>query len=327
MRILQLANLKRGGKVRQLRVATWPEGNVIAVEVGGDKGARSVRWLMLDGTQLRHRDLPTRGGPNAALSADLHMLAYVLRDRTGDTIVLEKTDEPNRPPVLLRLSEPDEGEEEEKLTYLALGIQAGNKSLRATSSVGCFVGWEIARAFKNKKPRPIFCSVYTGDQLGIVTEVMGFLPDGGTILGMDRGNCWFLDKKGDTTGWIWTDEKKNQGPVRCLALSPDGCILLMGIDDTVEGWLLEGDIHMVRKIGLRGHKRPVTALAYSPEGKMIATADEAGVVRFWEGGRGELRKTWDWKVGRIGALAFSPDGFTCVAGAARGRIVVWDLDD
>ena len=34
-----------------------------------------------------------RGGPNAALSADLRLIAYVVRDKAGDVIALDKIGE------------------------------------------------------------------------------------------------------------------------------------------------------------------------------------------------------------------------------------------
>jgi WD40 repeat protein len=65
----------------------------------------------------------------------------------------------------------------------------------------------------------------------------------------------------------------------------------------------------------------------NPPWLTLATGDEEGIVRFWDAATGKERpgSARDWKIGKIGALAFSPDGFTCIAGG-EGRLVVWDLE-
>src|SRR5262249_30786079 len=53
---------------------------------------------------------------------------------------------------------------------------------------------------------------------------------------------------------------------------------------------------------------------------------EDGIVNCWDGERGEFLAGMAWEIGRLGGVAFSPDGFTCIAGGEGGRLVVWDLD-
>ena len=73
---------------------------------------------------------------------------------------------------------------------------------------------------------------------------------------------------------------------------------------------------------LTGHTTTITALAYSPEGGMFASADRDGSVRLWDlGGEGTLITE---EGGPIGALAFSPDGRRLVVGGADKRLSVWE---
>jgi WD40 repeat protein len=68
--------------------------------------------------------------------------------------------------------------------------------------------------------------------------------------------------------------------------------------------------HALGRIGstrLR-HAHPVTALAFSPDGKILAAADEDGGVRLWDGHTGALVAVLPERRGRPAVLTFSPDG-------------------
>lgn len=78
------------------------------------------------------------------------------------------------------------------------------------------------------------------------------------------------------------------------------------------------------RLSLRGHEGPVYYVAYSPDGKQIASAGGDKTVRIWDAGTGDelLALTHPAAVGRV---LFSPDGAHLVTGAADGRVRLWDL--
>jgi hypothetical protein len=74
-----------------------------------------------------------------------------------------------------------------------------------------------------------------------------------------------------------------------------------------------------------GFRRTVQALAFSPDGRLLAAGSREGRVRVWEVPSGRERVELDYESGKVNDLAFSPDGSTAAAGCSKG-VVVWDLD-
>lgn len=79
---------------------------------------------------------------------------------------------------------------------------------------------------------------------------------------------------------------------------------------------------------LEGHKGMVTSLAFSPDGRILATGARDGIVRFWSlaGSEPAALQSFTWPTAAVSALAFSPDGLLAAAAGESGAIVVWDVD-
>jgi WD40 repeat protein len=76
---------------------------------------------------------------------------------------------------------------------------------------------------------------------------------------------------------------------------------------------------------LRVEEETVQATAaFSPDGRLLATAGMAGKVRVWDVDRGQLLITLPDEKWGVYALTFSPDGRTLAVGQQSGRTRLWD---
>jgi WD40 repeat protein len=72
------------------------------------------------------------------------------------------------------------------------------------------------------------------------------------------------------------------------------------------------------------HPDRVEALAYSADGKLLASADARGRVRVWDAQAGKMR--FELPEGSGTAVAFSPDGKVLATGGDYIYIRLWDAD-
>src|SRR5215831_9485829 len=77
--------------------------------------------------------------------------------------------------------------------------------------------------------------------------------------------------------------------------------------------LPEGAIARCGTIRLR-HSEHVHAIAFSPDGKLMATGGGDSVIRLWDAASGELRGRLTGHEKNVSAVAFAPDGETLVSG-------------
>jgi WD40 repeat protein len=168
-----------------------------------------------------------------------------------------------------------------------------------------------------------------------------FSPDGKVLACAGRGeagaelNVGFVRLYDSATGKELR-ALRGRGPmISCLAFSPDGKSLVAGGywggtvpvapgDDaeTIQVW----DLASGRRRGAFGGHRGLVGLAFSPDGKTLATVDLGEqTVRLWEvasaGKRAQLRGHDE----TIFAIAFAPDGKALASASMDGTVRLWEL--
>jgi len=113
------------------------------------------------------------------------------------------------------------------------------------------------------------------------------------------------------------------GPVRALAISPDGTQAVSGSFDTSAiRWSLERNAAVEV---LRFHEGAVNAVAYLSDGR-VATAGEDGRIALWRPGEPQPVTVLRGHTAPVVALALSPDGQTLASASWDHSARLWPLD-
>jgi formylglycine-generating enzyme required for sulfatase activity/serine/threonine protein kinase/WD40 repeat protein len=71
-----------------------------------------------------------------------------------------------------------------------------------------------------------------------------------------------------------------------------------------------------------GHRAGVDAVAYSPDGRCLASGSRDGMIRIWD--RERLIRVLVGHDSPVGSLSWSPDGTMLAASSVSGEILIWD---
>jgi RNA polymerase sigma factor (sigma-70 family) len=163
------------------------------------------------------------------------------------------------------------------------------------------------------------------------STLLAFSPDGKTLATGDT-----LDQTVRLFDLATRKERhqiKRPSAVHDLAFSPGGSTLALGAQDGVITLWHPGTGKLLRE--LRSPNTHVRAVAWSPDGKTLATSeagdyDEKGeggreYLRFWDPDTGKERRHIKGAWGLVESLSFTADGKTLLSGGRDSVIRRWDV--
>ena len=200
-----------------------------------------------------------------------------------------------------------------------IAFSSDGKKLISADSEGEVQIWDISATN--------LLSTFQGSRK-ITNAVSAVSDDRIKLANKQHGNIRLWEFGGETPQPIVTDIKSDSGfdYSTVMALSPNATLLATAMWEADESHRIRvwdantGNFLFV----LEGHTGRIQTLAFSPDGKTLASGDARQRIRLWNMDTGNLSVTLKVPTGSFHALAFSPNGKLLASGRSDGSIQLWN---
>jgi WD40 repeat protein len=177
----------------------------------------------------------------------------------------------------------------------------------AVAAAGDAVVWQ--RVPQPVSPRPL--------------RLAGFLPDGERFVTVDDA----VRVRTFATGDEQAAGRHRPAGTEQAQLSPDGRHL--GMFGYSSMYLFDMTaLGKPRRIAGSSNYGNFVSFAFHPAGRALAVIHGGPtLVKLYDVATLRLVHKYDWKLGPLGCVTFSPDGMLGAAGSQDGRVLVWDVDE
>ncbi len=170
-------------------------------------------------------------------------------------------------------------------------------------------------------------TVYTQPMRG--TAMVAWSPDGKYIASCgaeENGPLYVQDTTPGKEGFYHYKEFYESGVVG-LAWSPNGRYIATSYENQREQVKVWNPSTKVLLCSYSGHSEDCRCLAWSPDGKQIASGGDDSTVHVWNVATGSLILTYHGHADEILAVAWSSNGRYIASGSCDKTVQVWDATD